>query len=116
VEIARGYAELGFTITATSGTSAFLRKGGIEVTPVLKHYEGRPSIIDMIKNNEIQLVINTPLGETARYDEYIMGQTAMRYKVPFLTTLAAASAALSGITAQKNEQPTCRSIQEYYLD
>lgn len=115
VEIARGYAELGFTITATSGTSAFLQEGGVEVITVLKHYEGRPSIIDMIKNNEIQLVINTPLGETARYDEYIMGQTAMRYKVPFLTTLAAASAALSGITAQKNEQPTCRSIQEYYL-
>ncbi|MFN5310326.1 MAG: hypothetical protein ACK5C0_12805, partial [Candidatus Kapaibacterium sp.] len=85
-------------------------------TIVLKHYEGRPSIIDLMKSGEVHIVINTPLGENARYDEYIMGQTAMSYKIPFFTTLAAASASLAGIkTLQETKGiPSVKSLQEYF--
>jgi carbamoyl-phosphate synthase large subunit len=114
VEIARGYAELGFALLATKGTAAFLASHGVQAKPVLKHYEGRPSIIDSIADGGVQLVINTPLGENARYDEYVMGQTAMKYKVPFFTTLAAAEASLAGITALREEGFTSTSLQEYY--
>lgn len=114
VDIARGYVELGFTLLATRGTAAFLQQHGLQATEVLKHYEGRPSIIDGIANGDVDLVINTPLGENARYDEYIMGQTAMKYKVPFFTTLAAADASLAGIRAQRTETFTSVSLQEHY--
>jgi carbamoyl-phosphate synthase large subunit len=113
-EIARGYRELGFRIVATSGTAAFLSEQGIEATQVLKHYEGRPSIIDHISNGEVQLVINTPIGENARYDEHIMGQTALRHKIPFFTTLAAAFASLGGIQELRSEHPGVKSLQEYF--
>ena len=114
VDIARGYVELGFTLLATRGTASFLQQHGLQATEVLKHYEGRPSIIDGIANGDVDLVINTPLGENARYDEYIMGQTAMKYKVPFFTTLAAADASLAGIRAQRTETFTSVSLQEHY--
>jgi carbamoyl-phosphate synthase large subunit len=114
VELARGYAELGFALLATGGTAAFLAEYGVTAEPVLKHYEGRPSIIDQIANGEVQLVINTPLGESARYDEAIMGRTAMRYKVPFFTTLAAAEASLHGIRALRGERFGSTSLQVHY--
>ncbi len=114
VELARGYANLGFTILATRGTADFLGKHGVQAQLVLKHYEGRPSIIDQIANGDVQLVINTPLGESARYDEAIMGRTAMRYKVPFFTTLAAAEASLHGISALRSQELTCTSLQDHY--
>ena len=114
IQMARGYVELGFTIIATAGTAEFLREHHVNATVVLKHYEGRPSIIDMIANGEVQLVINTPLGESARYDEAIMGRTAMRYKVPFFTTLAAADASLYGIRALRGESFNSISLQEHY--
>ena len=109
--IAKGYADLGFTILATKGTAAFLKQRGVEATPVKKHYEGRPSIIDLISDGDVQLVINTPLGENARYDEAVMGQTAMKYKVAFFTTLAAAETSLHGIRALMNDTFTSRSLQ-----
>ena len=114
VQIAMGYSELGYEICATSGTAAFLQQNGVPATQVLKHYEGRPSIIDHITNGAVQIVINTPIGENARFDEYIMGQTAMRYKIPFFTTLAAAGASLSGITSLRTEDIGVKSLQEYF--
>ncbi|MFM8437689.1 MAG: ATP-grasp domain-containing protein, partial [Candidatus Kapaibacterium sp.] len=114
VEIARGYTDLGFTIVATRGTATYLQENGVPAETVLKHYEGRPSIVDNIKNGDIQLLINTPLGENARYDEYVMGHTAMRYKIPFFTTLAAADASLEGIRALRTQKRVVRSLQEYY--
>ena len=113
-EIARGYAALGFTLLATKGTAAFLAEHGVEAKTVLKHYEGRPSVIDSIADGGVQLVINTPLGENARYDEYVMGHTAMKYKIPFFTTLAAAEASLAGIRALREETLTSTSLQEHY--
>jgi carbamoyl-phosphate synthase large subunit len=114
VEIARGYHELGFSICATSGTATFLQENGVPAKQVLKHYEGRPSIIDHITNGEVHIVINTPIGENARFDEYVMGQTAMRNKVPFFTTLAAAGASLSGISSLNNEPFGVRSLQDFF--
>lgn len=113
-DIARGYSELGFEILATSGTADFLKMHNIQASNVLKHYEGRPSIIDQIADGQVQLVINTPLGESARYDEAIMGRTAMKYKVPFFTTLEAAEASLSGIRALRSEQFSSTSLQDHY--
>ncbi|MFN5867612.1 MAG: carbamoyl-phosphate synthase large subunit [Candidatus Kapaibacterium sp.] len=114
IEIARGYVDLGFSIVATRGTAAYLQEHGVPAQMVLKHYEGRPSIVDNIKNGDVHILINTPLGENARYDEYVMGHTAMRYKIPFFTTLAAADASLEGIRALRSEPRTVRSLQEYY--
>ncbi len=114
IETAQGYRDLGFAILATSGTAAFLREHGVETTSVLKHYEGRPSIIDQIANGDVQIVINTPIGESARYDEAVMGRTAMKYKVPFFTTLAAAEASLHGIKALRQETFTAVSLQDHY--
>ncbi len=116
VEMARGYVELGFSLLATKGTAAYLEEHGVAATAVLKHYEGRPSIIDMIADGEVQIVINTPLGENARYDEAIMGQTAMKYKVAFFTTLAAAEASLFGVKSLRSEQFTSTSLQDYYAE
>ncbi len=113
-DIMSGFKDLGFTIMATNGTADFLSEHGIETVRVRKHYEGRPSIIDHIVAGEVQLVINTPIGEYARFDEHIMGQTALKHSVPFFTTLAAAFASLSGIQASRHEQPEVRSLQEYF--
>ncbi|MCX7929659.1 MAG: carbamoyl-phosphate synthase large subunit [Chlorobi bacterium] len=114
VAIARGYIELGFGIIATSGTAEFLRRHGVPAETVLKHYEGRPSIIDHIKNGDVQILINTPLGERARHDEFIMGMTAMQHKIPFFTTLAAAEASLEAIRALRVGQINVRSLQEVF--
>jgi len=113
-DIMSGFKDLGFTIMATNGTADFLSEHGIDTVRVRKHYEGRPSIIDHIVAGEVQLVINTPIGEYARFDEHIMGQTALKHSVPFFTTLAAAFASLSGVQASRHEQPEVRSLQEYF--
>ncbi len=114
VEMARGYQQLGFTILATKGTAGFLESHGVHTVQVLKHYEGRPSIIDMISDGDVHIVINTPLGENARHDEAVMGRTAMKYKVAFFTTLAAAEASLHGVRSRNTEQMTVTALQDYY--
>ncbi len=114
--IARGYRELGFEIIATSGTAAFLRAHGIEAETILKHYEGRPSIIDHIKNGHVHILINTPLGERARHDEFIMGMTALQHKIPFFTTLAAAEASLEAIKALRTGSLSVYALQEVSRD
>ncbi len=116
VQIARGFYQLGFEIWATKGTATFLQKHGIPAKPIKKHYEGRPSIVDYIKNRDIDMLINTPLGEFARYDEFVMGRLAMEYGIPFFTTLAAAAASLSAIEALRKKEPTVQSLQEYYAE
>ncbi len=114
VEMAKGYSELGFELWATTGTAEFLNENGIESTTINKHYQSRPSIIDLLKNGEIDLVINTPTGESARYDEFIMGRTAMENKVPFLSTLAAASASIEGVRTRVEGGVSITSMQDYY--
>lgn len=113
-ETMRGFIELGFTILATGGTSSFLSDQGITNTKILKIAEGRPNVVDYIRNGDVQLVINTPAGEVAREDEKTMGAVSMEYRIPFITTASAAAAALSGISSLREEDLQVRSLQEWY--
>lgn len=113
VEIVREYVQLGFSIVATEGTSRFLCANGIENKRVFKVNEGRPNIVDLIRSGKIQLVINTPLGEESRYDEFAIGHAAIEYGVAFITTLSAAATAVKGIERMKAGKLSVRSLQEY---
>ncbi len=111
--VARDFLELGFSIVATEGTAKFLTSHGVKSDIVYKVDEGRPNVVDMIKNGEIQLIVNTPLGEGSRYDEYAIGWAAIEQKVAFTTTLSAAAAAVKGIAGQKEGDLTVNSVQEF---
>ena len=114
--VARQFASLGFKILATAGTHAFLSSRGIPSTNILKEHEGRPNITDAIKNKEIQLVINTPSGKLSKYDDSYIRKAAIKHKVPYITTLAAAMAAARGITAYREGKSDVRPLQEYHAD
>ena len=115
-EVAKQFANLGFKIKATAGTRAFLASLGISSEPILKEHEGRPNITDAIKNKEIQLVINTPAGKLSKYDDSYIRKAAIKYKVPYITTLVAAMAAAKGITAYREGRPGVKSLQSYHAD
>jgi carbamoyl-phosphate synthase large subunit len=116
IGVAREFAELGFKIRATEGTSAYLAAHGIASEPILKEHEGRPNITDAIKNKEIQLVINTPAGKLSKFDDSYIRKAAIKYKVPYITTLTAAMAAARGITAYCNGKSEVKSLQQYHAD
>lgn len=113
LETAGMFKKLGFKILATSGTKAFLGKNGIESELILKFHEGRPNIVDALHNKEINLVINTPAGKTAVTDDSYIRKTAIKYKIPYITTAAAASASAKGIEAYKKSKGFVKSLQEY---
>ncbi len=115
-EVARQFANLGFKIKATAGTHAFLTSLGIPSEPILKEHEGRPNITDAIRNREIQLVINTPTGKQSKHDDSYIRKAAIRYKVPYITTLTAAMAAAKGVAAYREGKPDVRSLQSYHAD
>ena len=112
ISIARAFKELGFNIVATEGTAEELIKNGISVETVYKAGEGRPNIVDRIKNNEIDLVINTPLGAQSRYDEEAIGKTCIQKSIMAITTLSAAEAVLYAIRTKNKIK--VKSIQEYH--
>jgi len=114
IDIIKKYTVLGFGVIATLGTSKFLNENGIKAEPVYKVNEGRPNIVDLIKNGEIQIVINTPLGSESRFDEYAIGWAAVQHKIPFITTLSAASSFAEGISNIKEDRSGVKSLQEYY--
>ncbi|MEA3240661.1 MAG: carbamoyl-phosphate synthase large subunit [Pseudomonadota bacterium] len=116
IAAARQFSELGFKILATEGTSRFLRQQGIENTEILKLKQGRPNIIDAIKNSEIQLIINTPRGKSSHEDDSYIRQAAINYKIPFITTPAAALAAVKGIAARKKGEALVKSLQSYHKE
>jgi carbamoyl-phosphate synthase large subunit len=116
LEVARHFAELGFKIKATNGTRRFLAEQGIESEHILKLQEGRPNIVDAIKNREIQLVINTPVGRLGKHDDSYIRKSAIQYKVPYITTLSAALAAAKGIRAVRKGHGTVKSLQEYHRE
>jgi len=116
VDVARGFAELGFKIKATNGTHKFLTEHGIVSDPILKMHEGRPNIVDGVKNREIHLIINTPSGKLSQYDDSYIRKAAIQYKVPYITTIAAAIAAVRGITAFRRGHGQVRSLQSYHQD
>jgi carbamoyl-phosphate synthase large subunit len=113
IPVAKELVELGFKLVATSGTRMALVNTGLDVDLVLKIHEGRPNIVDSIKNNEIQLIINTPIGSTAQEDDRSIRRTALSYKVPIITTIAGARATASAIRSLQQQSLDVKSIQEY---
>jgi carbamoyl-phosphate synthase large subunit len=114
VHLARGLLQLGFAVFSTSGTAAALESAGIEVNRLYKVTEGRPNVLDMLKNGEIALVINTPAGPIARQDEVRIRTTALYQRVPVMTTLAAAQATLRALRSLKTKSLGVKSLQEYH--
>ena len=115
--VVREFQRLGFSIVGTEGTIAWLAAHGVEGAVVNKINAGRPNVIDMIVNREVSLVLNTPSGRRdSRADDASIRQAAIKYKVPYLTTLAAATAAAQGIRAARDTQGGVRALQEYHAD
>jgi carbamoyl-phosphate synthase large subunit len=116
IEVATRFNDLGFTIMATDGTHDFLMKNGIASKPVKKLHEGRPNIVDAITNKEIQLVINTPIGKLSKEDDSYIRKSAIKFKVPYITTVSAAIAAAKGIEAYRKGRGEVKSLQTYHAD
>ena len=116
LEVARRFHELGFKIRATTGTHDFLSKNGVEAEHINKMHEGRPHITDAIKNGEIQLVVNTPVGKLSKYDDSYIRKAAIKYKIPYVTTIAAALAAAKGVAARRQGAYSVKSLQDYHAD
>ncbi len=113
-EVAKDFARLGFQLVATNGTAVILEKAGLQVQRVFKLNEGRPTAIDLLKNKEIQLVINTPSGAAPRADEVKIRTTAVATGTPIMTTLSGARAAAMGIAALKKSGYAVRTVQEFH--
>jgi carbamoyl-phosphate synthase large subunit len=113
VEIARALAELGFSLYSTSGTAKFLAENGVEVKRLAKISEGRPHAVDMIKNGQIAMVINTPGGMIPRRDENAIRSAAYAHNVFLMTTITGARAAIDGIRALRTKPMGVRPIQKY---
>ncbi|MDO4558167.1 MAG: ATP-grasp domain-containing protein, partial [Planctomycetia bacterium] len=114
IDVANHFVELGFTILATGGTHECLARNGVASTRVNKIGEGRPNILDSLVNGEVQLLINTPLGKSEVKDDAEIRRTAIRRKIPYMTTIAAAIAAVKGIAAIQSDSAPLRSLQEYH--
>jgi carbamoyl-phosphate synthase large subunit len=115
-EVARRFEALGFKIRATRGTYQTLHQLGISCEPIDKLHENRPNIVDAIKNGEIQLVVNTPSGKTSKVDDSYIRKASIKYKVPYITTTAAAIAAARGIEASRDGSAEPKSLQSYHRD
>ena len=113
VQVARQFAELGFDLVSTGGTAAVLDNAGLKVQRIFKLSEGRPHTIDLLKNREIQLVINTPSGQIPRADEVKIRTTAVYTNTPIMTTLSSAKAAVLGIAALKKSGYSVKTLQEF---
>jgi len=111
---ARQFADMGITIKATQGTHEFLESRGIPSEPIKKLHEGRPNIADGIMNKEIHLVVNTPSGKLSKHDDSYIRKAAIKFKVPYITTTAAARAAALGIAAYRKGKGEVRSLQDYH--
>jgi carbamoyl-phosphate synthase large subunit len=113
-QVIRDFHDLGFKILATEGTQKYLEANDIPATRINKVSDGRPNIVDAIKNMEVQIVINTPSGEISRIAEYQIGWAAVEQKVPFITTLSAAASVVSAISSLRRHEYPVRSIQELH--
>jgi carbamoyl-phosphate synthase large subunit len=116
LEAARAFRDLGFSIKATDGTYRSLAEHGVEAESILKLHEGRPNIVDGIKNEEIQLIINTPSGKLSQHDDSYIRKAAIKYKIPYITTIPAAVAAAKGIAAFRKGHGRAKSLQDYHAD
>jgi carbamoyl-phosphate synthase large subunit len=112
--IARRFHELGFRILATEGTQRYLRGRGVPAERVMKVHEGRPNAIDLIVSGDVHLLINTPLGKFTQVDDYAIRRAALVHRVPYTTTMSAASAACDAIIALRSRTGSVRSLQEWH--
>ncbi len=112
VQVGRDFAQAGFRILATGSTCSLLQEDGIEVQLVKKLYEGRPNVLDLITNGEIDLIINSPVGDDSEYDDSYLRKAAIKAKIPYMTTIAAAKATVEGILqVQKAGNGEVQSVQ-----
>ena len=117
LEIAKDFHEIGFNILATGKSYEMIKEAGIPCKRIFKIYEGRPNIADEIANGEIQLIINTPAGKTSIYDDSYIRKAAIKHRVSYITTMAAAKASVEGIKAKKlNECLEVKSLQAHHGD
>ncbi len=114
IPIAKKLATLGFKLFATSGTAKILQENRLKVKTVFKIHESRPNIVDLIKNQEVNLIINTPMGKLTKKDETVIRSTAILYDIPLVTTIAGAQATASGIEALIDKKLDVKSLQEYH--
>ena len=114
--IARRFHAMGFGLVATTGTARYLREHGVPCEPVKKVAEGRPNGVDLMVNREVQLLVNTPLGKRSAKDDYSLRQSAITHRVPYTTTLWAASSACDAIESLRTREKTVRSVQEWLAD
>jgi len=116
VPVVRDLMDLGFTVIATEGTRKALKDQGLEVDLILKLHQGRPHVLDAIKNKQIQLIINTPTGEDAQADGRLIRRTALAYKIPLVTTIAGAKATAGAIRSLKSEPLDVKALQDYIYE
>jgi len=114
IPIGRDFKEFGFDIIATTGTAKVLVENGVKCKEIYKVGEGRPNVVDEIKNNNIQLIINTPLGKQSRYDEYEIGRAAIKYKVTAITTIEGAQAVVRAVRNIKFGKLNYQSLQDIF--
>jgi carbamoyl-phosphate synthase large subunit len=115
VDLARRYVDLGFQIVATEGTANVLELAGLVVERVFKVKEGRPNVVDLIKGDRIQMIVNTPRGQDTFFDEKAIRRAAVLARIPTITTLAAAQAAAEGIAAMQRHRTTVYALQELHI-
>jgi carbamoyl-phosphate synthase large subunit len=113
VPVIKDLMALGFHVVATEGTKYALKENGLNVELVLKLHEGRPNVLDWIKNRQIQLIINTPSGEDAQLDGRLIRRTALAYKIPIITTIAGARATAAAIRSLQSEPLDVKALQDY---
>jgi carbamoyl-phosphate synthase large subunit len=114
IQLAARLHSLGLRLIATSGTARALRNSGIPVEKVFKIHEGRPHVLDLIKNREVRLIINTPSGRLERSDDRLIRSSAVTFRVPCITTLAAAAATIQGIEWMRDSQLGVAPLQDYH--
>ncbi|OUL30644.1 carbamoyl phosphate synthase large subunit [Nostoc sp. T09] len=115
VNVVKEFMDLGFTVMATLGTRKVLQEHGLDIELVLKLHEGRPHVLDAIKNQKIQLIINTPSGEEAQTDARLIRRTALAYKIPIITTIAGAKATVAAIRSLQTTTLDVKIIQDYCM-
>jgi carbamoyl-phosphate synthase large subunit len=114
IPVVKDLIAMGFKAIATSGTRQVLKDAGLEVELVFKLHEGRPHVLDGIKNSQIQLILNTPSGEEAQADGRLIRRSALTYKVPIVTTIAGAKATAAAIRALQSDPLDVKAIQDYH--
>jgi carbamoyl-phosphate synthase large subunit len=112
--VARRFAELGFRLIATSGTAQYLREHGVGTETVFKLKEGRPHVVDRIKNGEVDLIINTSMGKKTTSDAYEIRRTTLVYNIPYTTTIAGAKALAEAVGELQRGDWDVKTIQEYH--